>query len=196
MNIVQMRRGMGASGSPLPYDAEVEYLKSVDGHQFMKLGINSIDLDYLKIKFNINNGTSFLFGRRSDGASGQFLVVSYNSNAQIRINAQQIAKPYCNSVVELVLTKTSYEYLGLSSGTFTALTENSLEMYLFGCNQRGTLQGSTNTLIYYFTAYKDNTPIIDLIPVRVGQVGYMYDKVSGQLFGNAGTGAFILGPDV
>jgi hypothetical protein len=36
---------------------------------------------------------------------------------------------------------------------------------------------------------------LDLIPVRVGNVGYMYDKVSGQLFGNAGTGNFILGPD-
>ena len=36
----------------------------------------------------------------------------------------------------------------------------------------------------------------DYIPVRVGQVGYMYDRVSRRLFGNAGTGAFVLGPDV
>ena len=35
----------------------------------------------------------------------------------------------------------------------------------------------------------------DGIPVRVGQTGYLYDKVSKQLFGNAGTGAFVLGPD-
>ena len=38
--------------------------------------------------------------------------------------------------------------------------------------------------------------IYDMIPVRVGQKGYMYDKISGELFGNAGTGDFILGPDV
>lgn len=37
--------------------------------------------------------------------------------------------------------------------------------------------------------------VLDLIPVRVGDVGYMYDRVSGQLFGNSGTGAFIIGPD-
>lgn len=37
---------------------------------------------------------------------------------------------------------------------------------------------------------------MDLISVRVGQVGYMYDKVSGQLFGNAGTGTFVLGNKV
>lgn len=36
----------------------------------------------------------------------------------------------------------------------------------------------------------------DFIPVRVGDIGYLYDQVSGQLFGNAGTGSFILGPDI
>ena len=36
---------------------------------------------------------------------------------------------------------------------------------------------------------------MELIPVRVGQVGYLYDKISGQLFGNQGTGDFVLGPD-
>ena len=41
----------------------------------------------------------------------------------------------------------------------------------------------------------DGTLVRDFIPVRVGDVGYMYDRVSGQLFGNAGTGEFIIGPD-
>jgi hypothetical protein len=35
----------------------------------------------------------------------------------------------------------------------------------------------------------------DLIPVRVGQVGYMYDKVSETLL-SAATGSFIIGNDV
>ena len=42
---------------------------------------------------------------------------------------------------------------------------------------------------------KGTTVVLDMIPVRVGNVGYMYDKVSRKLFGNAGTGYFILGPD-
>ena len=41
----------------------------------------------------------------------------------------------------------------------------------------------------------DMATIRDFIPVRVGSTGYLYDKVSGQLFGNAGTGDFVLGPD-
>jgi hypothetical protein len=43
----------------------------------------------------------------------------------------------------------------------------------------------------------DNGVLVrDFIPVRKGTVGYLYDRVSGKLFGNAGTGDFVLGPDV
>ena len=41
--------------------------------------------------------------------------------------------------------------------------------------------------------------VCDFIPVRVGSganaVGYLYDRVSGELFGNMGSGAFVIGPD-
>ena len=37
--------------------------------------------------------------------------------------------------------------------------------------------------------------IFDFIPIRKDGVGYMYDNITGQLFGNQGTGAFIIGPD-
>lgn len=38
--------------------------------------------------------------------------------------------------------------------------------------------------------------VFDAVPVRVGQTGYLYDKVSGNLLGNIGTGSFTLGPDI
>ena len=41
----------------------------------------------------------------------------------------------------------------------------------------------------------NGTLVRSYVPVRVGSVGYLFDRVSGQLFGNAGTGAFTLGPD-
>jgi hypothetical protein len=51
--------------------------------------------------------------------------------------------------------------------------------------------------LYAFKIYDENNVLVrDYIPVRVGDVGYMYDKVSGQLFGNAGTGEFVLGSDI
>lgn len=50
--------------------------------------------------------------------------------------------------------------------------------------------------IYSFSISTKGKKLIDFIPVRVNNVGYMYDKVSGKLFGNVGTGEFILGPDL
>lgn len=50
--------------------------------------------------------------------------------------------------------------------------------------------------IWSYKLTKSGSVVFDAIPVRVGTVGYMYDRVSGQLFGNLGTGDFILGPDV
>ena len=49
--------------------------------------------------------------------------------------------------------------------------------------------------LYSFKIYDNNILIRDLIPVRIDQVGYMYDRVSHMLFSNSGTGTFTLGPD-
>lgn len=55
--------------------------------------------------------------------------------------------------------------------------------------------------IYYFKIQKSGKLIINLIPVRftneLGQTeGAMFDKVTGKLFRNQGTGSFVIGPDV
>lgn len=61
----------------------------------------------------------------------------------------------------------------------------------------GNAGGAGNKVrFYYFKIYNNGVLVRDMIPVRVGQTGYMYDRVSKQLFGNSGTGDFILGPDV
>ena len=51
--------------------------------------------------------------------------------------------------------------------------------------------------MYYFRLQAPDGSIIrDMIPVRKGNIGYMYDKVSGRIFGNANTtGYAIIGPD-
>ena len=49
---------------------------------------------------------------------------------------------------------------------------------------------------YSFRIDKAGVTELDLIPVRVGDEGFMYDKVSGRLLGNSGSGRFILGPDL
>jgi hypothetical protein len=72
-------------------------------------------------------------------------------------------------------------------------TRSLYNCYLYSLNQSGINIENTAMKIYYFKIYEGSVLMMDLIPVRVGQVGYMYDRVSGQLFGNSGTGNFTLG---
>lgn len=58
------------------------------------------------------------------------------------------------------------------------------------------LFGRSVARLYNVELLRDGIKLRDYIPVRIGEVGYMYDKVSGELFSNAGSGSFILGPDI
>lgn len=78
--------------------------------------------------------------------------------------------------------------LAINVGTFTT---NTTTMFLFTISTGGTLMAKSIMRLYSLKISNR----MDLIPVRVGTTGYMYDRVSRQLFGNAGTGDFIVGPD-
>ena len=54
--------------------------------------------------------------------------------------------------------------------------------------------------LYDFKIYQENTVVCDTKMCRYTNEngvseGAMYDRVSGQLFRNAGTGALVIGPD-
>lgn len=85
-----------------------------------------------------------------------------------------------------------------SSATVNYNTGYSI--YLFALNTAGTMTfddiySDAEFYIHKTQIYNDEQLVFDAIPVRKGNVGYLYDRVSGKLFGNAGTGEFILGPD-
>lgn len=105
-------------------------------------------------------------------------------------------------------------YLCLSDGhntvvatqypTATVVYSDTQTFGIFTKVVRSTTGGFSNQ--YYSAAkisfYKLSTEFgeVDMIPVRFTNEngiseGAMYDRVSGQLFRNAGTGAFVIGPD-
>lgn len=49
--------------------------------------------------------------------------------------------------------------------------------------------------IYSCRIYDGSTLVRNFVPVAIGSTGYLLDRVSGRLFGNQGTGSFVLGPD-
>ena len=50
--------------------------------------------------------------------------------------------------------------------------------------------------IFSFRVFDNSLLILDLLPVRIGNEGFMLDTISGELFANQGTGSFLLGPDI
>ena len=105
-------------------------------------------------------------------------------------------------------TAHTYDFVVAGTGTYPPCAVKVDDTYIGNIYGRGIdgtgplsffayADGRYNASCRIYSAYVSNgTNVADFIPVRVGSVGYMYDRVSGKLFGNAGTGDFVLGPDV
>ena len=196
------------------YDAEIEYLEST-GTQYIDLGrvldssIDVIDLEVMATQRK--DVTLGVFGARKDANNKNFstLISSSNNPANVymiyinngtyttyRVEATSMAT---NKVVKLHLEKSLKEIyidntLDVSSSLVSPNFNTETTATIFSINGSGFEKVSAR--LYSLRWKQGSTLIMDLIPVRVGQVGYMYDKVSGQLFGNSGTGNFILGNDI
>ena len=85
--------------------------------------------------------------------------------------------------------------ISMGAGNINTSDSVNLELYVFGLNDIGNAVCGC-CAISSFKITDNSTVIRDYIPVRKNNIGYMYDRVSGQLFGNDGAGQFVLGPDV
>ena len=179
--------------NPLPYDAEIEYLES-SGTQYIDTGINLNAALTTQIGLSLtrlNSSASLIFGvwySSSSYAQSQLYVNA--SNKWAATNANKIS-------VSGITTGTTAQINTTYNITCTTIAQNgSLTAYLFARNNDGGDYLPYNGLrITSCKISSNNTVLCDFIPVRIGQVGYLYDRVSETLFGNKGTGDFTLGPD-
>lgn len=200
--VTNRRRVMG--GKRLPYDAEVEYLRS-SGTQWIDTGIVPTAQTNIAIKFLTTylSGSDSLgiFGCRVASNNKSFLLLQYKNG-----NSNLFRWDYSNSLYNIVSVTSGWHIAtndrasitldGTRYARTTQFSPTTNKIFLFCVNQNGSPFILHTALdIASFSVTENGVVILDLIPVRVGQVGYMYDKVSGQLFGNAGTGDFIVGPD-
>ena len=179
----------------VPYDAEIEYLES-DGNQYIDTGITcTTPTKYILRGAKVGNRASNKSGFFGSNA-WLYSLIFYTSDNNLR---------WCNY-------SNRYDFNNLVSGTFYDIECNKNgSMYVNGNETSlnsdtnfggdnikifvGAYYAASSVKISKFKIYNGETLLLDLIPVRKGNVGYMYDKVSGKLFGNSGTGNFILGPD-
>lgn len=200
------RQMMGRSSTPptpVPYDAMVAYLEASGTQwidtQFVPSVGDSIELEVYPISLSINpnaqtfvsagDGTNIINIRwiRSNNALS-FTFFSSQTMGGLSFNGNMWHKIEVDANGVLLID-------GSQAATMSPIgldgTNKVLRLFLKADNTF-PLYGRIRT----FKLWSLGVLHFDLIPVRIGQVGYMYDRVSGQLFGNAGTGDFILGPDV
>ena len=190
----------GRRTPPLPYDAEVEYLEST-GTQYIDTGINLRSALHFALTIVVARSVSensMIMGAYKDDSSRpkfQFFVRDTNTWGSIN-NTSWNTRTYTGFVVEgPVQTSQTYNI------TFdTNANASDWDIWLFARhNDRNVPLMFDGLRMYSLAITKSGESVADFQPVRVGSgssaVGYLYDRVSGQLFGNAGTGAFTIGPD-
>lgn len=193
------RRGMMA-GKTLPYDAKIEYLGG-DVNCYIDTGIkagNGIIVNATVHKDGWSSG-QWAFGGGDAIGVKCFGVYHRGISEDLRLwydNSVYSAGLYTNApaIIDIAIANGVCSIGGMSVNYPTTSFSSNYNIIIFGL-RAGNNNHSTNVKIKNFYIKKGSVEL-DLIPVRVGTVGYMYDRVSGQLFGNAGTGSFVLGPDV
>ena len=205
---------LAPQGAPPPYDAEVEYLSS-DGSQYVDTGV----APNLPCALTYKAGVSFTntTTRKIMGLQGgmYFGVVNGKYQAAQGGTASVAATVSPNVFYDFGITfnKTDTNFsattppsridwsldnmFGTANEAVYYFLPSTATIWLFVANDATALRGASS--IKYFQIERNGVLLRDFIPVRVGSgssaVGYLYDRVSGELFGNAGTGSFVIGPD-
>lgn len=193
----------------LPYDAQVEYLEG-DGSSYIDTGYcanseTSVEM-LLRAKsptqamgiFSTKVGCRFSIYQLNKSSSRSFrLQVGYSSNGGASYYNYQSNTSFDLSY-PTALKKNKFYFNGTLRNTFAEdsfTTTDTIPLFAARLTT-GIDSRMFNGRIYWCKIWDDENLVRDFIPVRKNGVGYMYDRVSGQLFGNANsTGAFILGPD-
>jgi len=177
---------------------EIEYLETTGTQQIMTNFVvdNTIDIDTSVMFLDLSKQSSicFSFNEENRTCFGVFKSASTNIGFYFgNSNAVNLFTPTVNTKYKF---STNKNILYINDTRKSTLTDNTF----VGFTPLGLLQNNIQNIqasfrMYYFKATSDNGNL-DFKPVRLGTIGYMYDKVSHQLFGNSGTGNFILGPDL
>lgn len=178
----------------------IEYLQST-GTQYISTNIiPDANTGIMLTIMRLNNTDSYICGVRNDNGntrwvlgcpnySGYGSVIWASSYPAINIK-YDVGLNYLNNK-KFTIPLNNVE-TNLPTLPFTPTTD----IRLFGSSGLNASYTKWTGKIYACKISQNNNIVMDFIPVRIGTVGYLYDKVSKKLFGNVGTGNFILGQDV
>ena len=194
-----------------PYDAEIAYLETT-GQQCIDTGIfPSLDMEFNTKIYTPKVGDDYFCSLRKDSGNTRYYLLNYNSSVGYACTKSRwpcaVKKPdYFLTNTHIIKSKITQDKVSIEvDGLYAEYADKGglfspdKTLPLFGAKVISTTinaRSNVGTRCYYAKFISNGQVVGDFIPVRVGNVGYMYDKVSGKLFGNLGAGNFILGPDI
>lgn len=192
---------------PMPYDSKVEYLESPSGNAYINTLIPANKISEFTVRIAPTTVPSTFYALGADAGGNTRFSVGYsttdNGLIQVRLGEYYNAINYTLFQFDTITLNrlTGKYYINGTEYTGKIVTNsktNPNSFILFRARSNSSLYSQKNTArIASFSAKGLNGELVlDLIPVRRGNVEYMYDKISGKLFGNAGTRQFILGNDI
>lgn len=183
----------------LPYDAEVEWIKSITD-AYVDTDIKATG--NLRIKTTLYNYfTQDFLGRWGFGGRNGYLNKVFG--VFISADTGEVIFAYGNKIISLgnyqnytqiVHVEIGGRNITIGGRAFSYTLQTFISDYplqLFGLNNGGDRIGGRDVAMgdTYIT---DGVTTLDLIPVRKNGKGYMYDRLSDRLLA---TGDFIAGPD-
>lgn len=195
--MINRRRAYGGEKEPLPEGVvRIEYL-GCNRTQFINTGIiPDASMVWTVDVSIINTGNGGLNGLY-EGPNKRFMVgankyVQFGTDSLFNAGIQNDERRHTYSID---VPNKKYLFDGIEVGTFSTFPTLSKPIFLMARWINNSTDYQLYGNFYGSTITQQGSYVIDMIPVRRGTTGYLYNKVSGQLFGNSGTGAFILGPD-
>lgn len=196
---------MGSRSHLLPYTSEIEYLEITANGPYIDTGFFPTYKTRVVADVQTAGVHGFLFGARGTNASNSPTQFVFGVTGTSGIRTDYFGTTQTASVgstkVRTVIDKNANVTTAFGvTTTNTAVSRGVVydTMYIFIFNNAGVPASSYGLMkLYSFKIYSDSGDLVrDYIPVRVGSEGALYDKVYGELYYNAGTGAFVLGPDI
>lgn len=184
----------------------IEYLES-SGVQWIKTdiiddpGANRIEITFMR---TINNPSLMqLYG--STAAYFNYIVINGgNRQYQFGINGNMTPK------LPTLLNTVHFGTYQISDNACTFSLDGRIGLYTGSSSHKLDIP----LTIFSITGSESRAPFIgriysvrivsqstgetrnNLIAVRIGDEGFLYDTLSDSLYGNSGTGSFVLGPDI
>lgn len=186
-----------------PYTTEIEYLEST-GTQYIDTGIapSSAISETAVFEAVVPHATpaAFLYGTGNDGGRqscgmccNKGVVTYWNGTAFVLSKM-----PYsATQKYEIHRDANGFSVNGKEiPAKMSEHATSDLSMYLFARHHtKGVTDNFSSVRLYSYRVKSGGKLILDLIPVRVGRIGHLYDKISKKLYSNKGDGSFVLGKD-